>query len=112
MRCEQLWRDLRAKNDWAGFLPALEGVVELVREEAARRSAALGLDPYDALMEQYDPGNRAAEIAPVFADLKGFLDRFRAAGADRAGRAAGEAPAEAAQGHLRRSTSSASWGWR
>jgi carboxypeptidase Taq len=23
-------------------------------------------DPYDALMEQYDPGHRAADIAPVF----------------------------------------------
>ena len=72
MRSEQLWRDLRAKNDWAGFLPALEGVVALVREEAALRAAVLELDPYDALMEQYDPGNRAADIAPVFAELKSF----------------------------------------
>ena len=79
MRSEQLWRDLRAKNDWAGFLPALEGVVALVREEAALRAAVLGLDPYDALMEQYDPGNRAADIAPVFAELKTFLQGFRAA---------------------------------
>ena len=76
MRSEQLWRDLRAKNDWAGFLPALEGVVALVREEAALRADVLGLDPYDALMEQYDPGNRAADIAPVFAELKAFLKDF------------------------------------
>jgi carboxypeptidase Taq len=76
LRCEQLWRDLRAKNDWTGFLPALEGVVALVREEAALRAAALGLDPYDALMEQFDPGNRAADIAPVFAELKAFLRDF------------------------------------
>ncbi|WP_378947515.1 carboxypeptidase M32 [Mesorhizobium sp. ANAO-SY3R2] len=76
MRCEQLWRDLRAKNDWTGFEPALEGIVALVREEAALRSEALGLDPYDALMEQYDPGNRAADITPVFADLKAFLKGF------------------------------------
>ena len=76
MRSEQLWRDLRAKNDWAGFLPALEGVVALVREEAALRAAVLKLDPYDALMEQYDPGNRAADIAPVFAELKSFLRDF------------------------------------
>jgi carboxypeptidase Taq len=54
----------RAKNDWAGFQPALEGIVALVREEAALRPEALGLDPYDALMEQYDPGNRTADIAP------------------------------------------------
>jgi carboxypeptidase Taq len=76
LRSEQLWRDLRAKNDWAGFLPALEGVVALVREEAALRADKLGLDPYDALMEQYDPGNRIADIAPVFAELKTFLKDF------------------------------------
>jgi carboxypeptidase Taq len=76
MRCEQLWRDLRAKNDWAGFLPALEGVLSMVREEAAMRADVLGLEPYDALMEQYDPGNRATEITQVFADLKGFLTDF------------------------------------
>lgn len=76
LRCEQLWRDLRAKNDWAGFQPALEGIVAIVREEAALRSEALGLDPYDALMEQYDPGNRTADITPVFTDLKAFLKDF------------------------------------
>ena len=76
MRSEQLWRDLRAKNDWEGFLPALENVVSLVREEAAMRAEKLGLDPYDALMEQYDPGNRTADISPVFEDLKSFLKDF------------------------------------
>lgn len=76
LRAEQLWRDLRAKNDWAGFLPALSGIVDLVREEAALRADALGLDPYDALMEQYDPGNRTAEIAPIFSELKTFLRDF------------------------------------
>lgn len=76
MRSEQLWRDLRAKGDWDSFLPALEGVIALVREEAALRSAATGLAPYDALMDQYDPGNRTAEIDTVFADLKTFLKDF------------------------------------
>ena len=76
MRCEQLWRSARARNDWEGFAPALQGVVALVREEAAMRADRLGLDPYDALMEQYDPGNRAAEITPVFAELKAFLKGF------------------------------------
>src|SRR5690606_3977450 len=76
LRCEQLWRDLRAKGDWTSFQPALEGVVALVREEAAMRAEALGLSPYDALMEQYDPGNRAADITPVFAELKTFLKDF------------------------------------
>jgi carboxypeptidase Taq len=76
MRSEQLWRDLRAKNDWAGFLPSLEGVIALVREEAQLRASVLGLEPYDALMEQYDPGHRAADIKPVFDELKAFLKDF------------------------------------
>ena len=76
MRSEQLWRDLRPKNDWANFAPALEGVLDLVREEAQMRAAVLGLSPYDSLMEQYDPGNRAADVAPIFADLKTFLKDF------------------------------------
>ncbi|MBX3532246.1 MAG: carboxypeptidase M32 [Rhizobiaceae bacterium] len=76
LRSEQLWRELRARNDWAGFQPALEENLALVREEAAMRAAVLKLDPYDALMEQYDPGNCAADVAPVFADLKSFLVDF------------------------------------
>jgi carboxypeptidase Taq len=76
VRSEQLWRELRPAGDWAGFLPAFEGVVATAREEAQLRSVALQLDPYDAMMEQYDPGNRAADIAPVFAELKTFLKGF------------------------------------
>ena len=76
VRSEQLWRELRASGDWLGFLPAFEGVVATAREEAQLRSAALQLAPYDAMMEQYDPGNRAADIAPVFAELKAFLKDF------------------------------------
>lgn len=76
LRSEQLWRDLRAKNDWAGFAPALEGVVALAREEAQMRAEVLGLAPYDALMEQFDPGNRVTEIAPIFETLKSFLVDF------------------------------------
>src|SRR5690606_2640264 len=76
MRSEQLWRELRPRGDWDSFLPALEGVVALVREEAQLRADALGLAPYDALMEQFDPGNRMADIDAVFADLKSFLKDF------------------------------------
>ncbi|MEO6396255.1 MAG: carboxypeptidase M32 [Devosia sp.] len=76
IRSEQLWRQLRPTGNWPEFLPAFEGVVATIREEAELRAKALGLEPYDAMMEQYDPGNRAADIAPVFADLKKFLKGF------------------------------------
>ncbi len=76
MRSEQLWRELRAKGDWDSFVPALEGVVALVREEAQLRADVLRLAPYDALMEQYDPGNRTETLNATFDDLKSFLKGF------------------------------------
>jgi carboxypeptidase Taq len=76
MRSEQAWRTMRAKGDWKNYLPIFSDVIALVREEAAIRADALKLSPYDAMMEQYDPGNRTAWITPVFTDLKAFLKDF------------------------------------
>lgn len=76
IRCEQLWRQLRPKGDWKSFLPSFENIVALAREEAARRADVLKLDPYDAMIEQYDPGSRQVEIAQVFGGLKTFLKGF------------------------------------
>lgn len=98
MRSEQLWRELRAKNDWDSFLPALEGVVALVREEAQLRAEALDLAPYDALMEQYDPGNRTAELDTVFGDLKTFLKDFVPQALDRQEQRLSQRPRKALNG--------------
>lgn len=76
MRTEQMWRKKRGEGDWDGFAPALTEVLELAREEAQMRAGVLKLDPYDALMEQYDPGSRAAEVSDTFAKLKRFLTDF------------------------------------
>ncbi len=76
VRSEQLWRDLRSSGNWKDFLPAFEGMVRLAREEAQLRAAVLKLDPYDALIEQFDPGSRSADITPVFTELKTFLKSF------------------------------------
>ncbi|MBU1176581.1 MAG: carboxypeptidase M32 [Alphaproteobacteria bacterium] len=72
----QVWREARPRGDWTFFRPVLEEVVRLTREEAAMRAEILGLAPYDALMEQYDPGNRVADIDPVFERLRAFLTDF------------------------------------
>lgn len=40
------------------------------------RASVLKLQPYDALIEQYDPGSRASQITPVFEELKAFLTPF------------------------------------
>jgi carboxypeptidase Taq len=72
-RCEHAWRSQRPANDWAGFLPNLREVVKLAREEAQLRAEATGLSRYDALMDQFEPGMRAAEVERVFADLRSWL---------------------------------------
>jgi carboxypeptidase Taq len=47
--------------------------VRLQRETAQALGAALGLDPYDALMEGYQRGVTAAEVEPIFARYESFL---------------------------------------
>lgn len=78
-RCEMLWREARPRSDFPGLLPALSEVVAIMREVAAAKGAALRLDPYDALLDHYEPGTRVAEIDPLFdglaRDLPGMLDR-------------------------------------
>ena len=76
VRSEQLWRTLRPAGNWKEFLPAFEGIVNLAREESQLRADVLKLSPYDALIEQYDPGSRVVDIATVFTELKTFLKTF------------------------------------
>lgn len=71
--CEQLWRVARARSDFAMVAPALAEVVRLQRETAAALSSATGLSPYDALMDGYQRGIRAADVEPIFAAYERFL---------------------------------------
>ncbi len=71
--CEKVWRNAKAQSDFAMVRPHLEEVVRLQRETAAGLSAALGLSPYDALMDSYQPGIGAADVEPVFAAYEAFL---------------------------------------
>ncbi|MBB3066706.1 carboxypeptidase M32 [Limibacillus halophilus] len=75
-RCEMIWREARAKSDFSLVKPAMQTLLSIVREVAAIKAEALGLSPYDALLDQFDPGNRANRIDPVFADLADFLPPF------------------------------------
>ena len=74
--CEMFWRTARKANDWKGLRPKLETVVELVRRKAAIKAEALGTSPYEALLDQFEPGGKTASIDAVFADLVEFLPGF------------------------------------
>ena len=73
MASEQIWRKLRAKNDWQTFYPYLEKVFLLTKEIAKRRSDALQISMYDAMLDEYAPGFNQQDIDAVFADLKNTL---------------------------------------
>lgn len=72
-RCEHGWRRQRPANDWAGFLPNFREVLTLAREEAALLSAQSGLSRYDALMDRWEPGMRAATVQRVFDEVASWL---------------------------------------
>lgn len=72
-KTEMIWRKARAANDYAALAPDLTQLLALIREQAAAKADALGLSLYDALLDSYDPGRRAADIDVLFTDLQSFL---------------------------------------
>ncbi len=85
--CEVAWRKARPESDFAAILPTLSEQLSLVREAARAKADHLCLSPYDALLDQYEPGARSEEIDRVFGELEeflpGFLERVRDAQAAR-----------------------------
>jgi carboxypeptidase Taq len=65
-RAEMHWLEARRTNRYVDFAPYLEEVVHLVRDKAALLGSHLGLEPYDALVDEYTPGIATAEIDALF----------------------------------------------
>ena len=74
--CEAAWREAKAESDFAHVLPSLSRLLDLIREAAWAKAEKLGLSPYDALLDEYEPDARAEEVDRVFADLASFLPGF------------------------------------
>ncbi len=70
-----VWAEARAADDVAAFLPTLTEVIRLKREEGA--ALAQGGDPYDALVDDYEPGMTGADIAAMFGALRPRLVALR-----------------------------------
>jgi carboxypeptidase Taq len=73
--CEKVWRVARRDADFSLVKPHLTEVLHLTREAAACLSEAIGLDPYDALMDGYQQGFGADRAALMFAGYEDFLAR-------------------------------------
>ena len=66
---EVRWSEARLRKNFALFAPHLEEVLQLVRDKASLLGQALGLSPYDALIDGFTPGLRTAEIDAIFKAL-------------------------------------------
>ncbi|MCZ4260158.1 carboxypeptidase M32 [Limimaricola sp. G21655-S1] len=76
-----VWAEARATEDVAAFLPTLRRVVALRQEEG--QALAQGGDVYDALLDDYEPGARAAELDEMFGALRPRLVALRGAILDK-----------------------------
>jgi carboxypeptidase Taq len=70
-QAQNVWAEARKKSCFAEFAPWLEKIVALKREEA--QAVGYRDSPYDALLDEYEPGATAAEITQLFADLRDRL---------------------------------------
>jgi carboxypeptidase Taq len=65
---QQAWSKARENNDFPSFAPHADKLFHLKRQEAA----CLGYEQhvYDALLDDYEPGAKTAEVTQVLADLR------------------------------------------
>ncbi|MCB9851239.1 MAG: carboxypeptidase M32 [Phycisphaerales bacterium] len=63
-----IWAAARKANDYAKFSPTLGKLIKLKREQAQ----AIGFKehPYDALMDEYEPGATTKDVGVVFDELR------------------------------------------
>jgi carboxypeptidase Taq len=65
---QHTWQEARQRNDFAMFRPLLEKTIDLKKQQAE----ALGYAdcPYDALLDEFEPDERTANVRRVLADLR------------------------------------------
>lgn len=67
----EAWVKARQDSDFAQFAPHLRRLLELKREAAER--IGYQAEPYDALLDEFEPGARSADVEGVFAALQAEL---------------------------------------
>ncbi|HEY5914885.1 MAG TPA: carboxypeptidase M32 [Verrucomicrobiae bacterium] len=77
----EAWKEARAKSRFKLFQPHLKKLLDLNRQ----RAEAWGFQesPYDALLEEYEPGMRASQLRPLFAELRAGLGLVLAGALER-----------------------------
>ncbi|MCP4315790.1 MAG: carboxypeptidase M32 [Hyphomicrobiales bacterium] len=73
---QRLWAQAREEKDFSMFVPALRRNIELKRDEAGCL-AAPGAELYDCLLDEFEPGARAAELLLMLESLRPGLVALR-----------------------------------
>jgi carboxypeptidase Taq len=77
----ETWREARQLSSWGMFAPKLARIVELKRQQAS--CYGYTDSPYDALLDEYEPGATTAQLRRLFTDLRAatvaLLNRIAAA---------------------------------
>lgn len=82
-QAHQVWAHARKEDDFSLYEKTLSSIMEMVREKAQRYGYVD--DPYDALLDVFEPGTTTAEVDTLFTGMKNHIlavmDRLK--GADR-----------------------------
>jgi carboxypeptidase Taq len=73
---QHAWKKARAESDFSLFVEPLRHLVELKRREA--EYYGYNENPYDALIDLYEPGMTVAELRPAFEKLRDGTTRLLA----------------------------------
>jgi len=74
---QQAWTEARRNDDFASFLPHVERIFQLKRQQA--EAVGYADEPYDALLDDFEPQARTADVAGVLAQLREQLTPLVAA---------------------------------
>jgi len=64
----QVWVEARKNNDFKRFLPHLTKIIDLCRQKA--EAVGYQEEPYDALMDDYEPNTTSKQVEKVFTSLR------------------------------------------
>lgn len=65
---QNAWEPAKHQNDFASFMPYLETIIQLKREEA--QAVGYADHPYDALVDEFEPGARTHDLKQLFQQLQ------------------------------------------
>jgi carboxypeptidase Taq len=80
------WAEARSKSEFGIFAPLLERIVDLTRKKAD--CMGYSLDPYDPLLDDFEPWMKNSELASIFGKLEPELSALAVRIAEKSGRVA------------------------